>query len=66
MSVEGLISTLGYGDSPNFLSGNQLEEILGLSHVFRRAREKCALRGVYALREKIETAAETLALIQAY
>src|SRR5260370_41384104 len=60
MAVDALISTLGYRDSPSFLSGDGLEDILALSHIFRRAKQKCSLRGVYTLKEQSEDANETL------
>src|SRR5260370_38617176 len=59
MAVDALISTLGYRDSPSFLSGDGLEDILGLSHIFRRAKQKCSLRGDYTLKEQSEDANET-------
>lgn len=42
---------LGYAKSPNFLRAVDLEEkpFSGFSHVYRKARERCGLEGVYLL-----------------
>ncbi|MCB1032821.1 MAG: SAM-dependent DNA methyltransferase [Acidobacteria bacterium] len=42
---------LGYDQSPNYLSATELEErpFAGYTHVYRKAREACGLKGVYLL-----------------
>lgn len=50
MQMDELIELLGYAESPNFLTGDELAFAGARGHVFRQAREECALRGVYVLR----------------
>jgi hypothetical protein len=54
MQTDGLLETLGYGESSNFIRGGDLEDAPSYSHIFRRARgeDSCRLVGVYTLREK--------------
>ncbi len=54
MQTDELLKTLGYGESSNFIHGDDLEDAPGYSHIFRRARgeESCRLVGVYSLRER--------------
>ena len=51
ISVTNLIEDLGYGDSPNFLTGGALARVPSHAHVFRRAQRNCGLAGVYSLRQ---------------
>ena len=60
MPLGDLLHVLGYEDSPNFLRGEDLEQVPGHSYVFRRAASTCQLRGVYALNEKSGTTGSTL------
>jgi hypothetical protein len=50
MGVQQLLDELRYTDSPYYLTGHALSAHLGYAHVFRQARESCALQGVYVLR----------------
>lgn len=50
MNIDNLISCLKYTDSSCYLSGERLFEYPSYSHVFRRARERCSLHGVYTLK----------------
>lgn len=50
MELEGLIRTLGYQESPHFLTGESLRLDPEYGHLYRKAEEGCALRGVYVLR----------------
>ena len=53
MSVAGLIETLGYDQSAHFLRrGRRLESARDYGHVFRKAAEDCALRGVYTIQDE--------------
>jgi hypothetical protein len=49
IDIKEFITCLGYSDSPYFYEGSRLDEVTCYSHVFRIAREKCGLKGVYAL-----------------
>jgi len=46
-----LIDKLDYDGSPNFLHGEELERAGDYSHIFRRARQRMGLHGVYVLRQ---------------
>jgi hypothetical protein len=50
MNINNLISCLEYTDSSSYLSGERLFDYPSYSHVFRRARERCSLHGVYTLK----------------
>ncbi|MBI5115496.1 N-6 DNA methylase [Candidatus Poribacteria bacterium] len=52
MDTNKLLSTLNYSDSPCFLRDSHLYVHPGYAHIFRRAMEKCCLRGVYTLRQQ--------------
>lgn len=59
ISVAELINELGYEDSPNFVTGDELRRAPGYSHIFRRAQQprkqdekSCGLQGVYTLRQR--------------
>lgn len=52
MAAKRLVDELGYRDSPNYLQGDALERASGFSHIFRRAKASCQLRGVYALNQR--------------
>ncbi len=61
--VQEVIAELQYSESPNFLRPgpkNSFEEAADFGHIFRRAREKCQLQGVYALRETAQNGAESI------
>lgn len=45
-----ILDQLGYSESPHFLRDEELGSAEGYAHVLRRAKEECALRGVYVLR----------------
>lgn len=49
MEIRAFFDSLNYSDSPFFYEGSRLDEIPSYSHIFRVAREKCGLKGVYAL-----------------
>ena len=49
VDIKQLLSCLSYSDSPFFFEGSQLDEVNAYSNAFRIAREKCGLKGVYAL-----------------
>jgi hypothetical protein len=51
MDIGGLIDTLGYKDSTNFLSIDRLDHATEHAHIFRRAVRTCRLHGVYVLHE---------------
>ncbi len=50
MDIAELTTCLQYTDSACYLSGARLDAHPGYTHIFRRAREKCGLRGVYTLK----------------
>src|SRR5262249_3892656 len=52
MAVADLVKALGYEGSSNFIQGSGLEEVVGYSYVFRRAKSTCHLHGVYSLSER--------------
>jgi len=49
MELNDVLSTLQYGNSPNFLAGRALELDRDFGHVFRKAQAECKLHGVYTL-----------------
>jgi len=49
MNPTHLLNSLGYSDSPGFLSGAALSNVSAHTHVFRRAKETFPLHGVYVL-----------------
>jgi N-6 DNA Methylase len=49
MELNEVITTLHYGNSPNFFAGRALETDRDFGHVFRKAQAECKLQGVYAL-----------------
>ena len=51
MSVDVLIETLGYQESPNFLRTKEFGDVPGYSHLFQRATQRCQLKGIYALKD---------------
>ena len=59
MQITELLDELGYQDSPNFLRRRQspFETAPFFGHIFRRARAKLGLEGVYTLRSDPESAA---------
>jgi len=50
METRELLDALGYGDSPNCLTGSELKHAPDYGHVFRRATEGAGLEAVYCLR----------------
>lgn len=52
MPIEQTLAVLGYDRSPNFLRSGQdnWASAPDYAHIFRKAVEKCSLRGVYVLR----------------
>ena len=52
MECSDLLASLGYAGSPNFLAGDDLSRVPGYAHILRTARERCALRGTYALQDR--------------
>jgi methylase of polypeptide subunit release factors len=52
MSVDELVRELGYEKSPNFLQEKDFGSVPGYSHLFRRATERCRLKGVYTLKDE--------------
>lgn len=54
MNSEILLDKLGYLESPNFFHAEDaasFHQAVDFSHIFRRARERCSLQGVYSLRQ---------------
>ncbi|MDA3791852.1 MAG: N-6 DNA methylase [Desulfobacula sp.] len=49
IDIKEFLGCLNYSDSPYFLEGSRLDEVNSYSNAFRIAREKCGLKGVYAL-----------------
>ena len=49
MNLSQIIKSLGYSDSPNFVTGESLEIDRDFGHIFRKARAECHLHGVYLL-----------------
>ncbi len=49
MDIKEFFDCLNYSESPYFFEGSRLDGVTSYSHVFRIAREKCGLKGVYAL-----------------
>lgn len=49
MELSSIIKSLGYSDSPNFVTGESLEADRDFGHIFRKARAECHLQGVYLL-----------------
>ncbi len=47
--IKEFLGYLNYTDSPYFFEGSRLDEVNSYSNVFRIAKEKCGLKGVYAL-----------------
>jgi hypothetical protein len=54
MSSTAVLESLGYDQSPNFISGGDVRNPLSspFSHVYRKAAEDCGLRGVYVLNDR--------------
>ena len=50
MELQDLTRTLGYQESPHFLTGESLRLDPEYGHLYRKADEGCGLRGVYVLR----------------
>ena len=50
MTLESLLSLLGYDRSPHFLQGDDLAYAGDQGHVFRQARDHFGLQGAYALK----------------
>jgi hypothetical protein len=50
MQLYDFLSEMGYRDSPNFLSGDMLSTDSDNGFVYRKAIEKCSLKGAYVLR----------------
>src|SRR5258707_605339 len=51
MSVDAVISELGYQGSPNFLTEKDFGRVSGYSHILRRALGRGCLKGVYTLKD---------------
>ena len=49
IDIKQFLTCLNYTDSPFFFEGSQLDAVNAYSNAFRMAREKCGLKGVYAL-----------------
>ncbi|MCK5541498.1 MAG: N-6 DNA methylase [Desulfobacterales bacterium] len=49
IDIKEFLGCLNYSDSPYFLEGSRLDAVNSYSNAFRIAREKCGLKGVYAL-----------------
>lgn len=63
MITAELLENLKYTDSPNFLRADQPDRFdfaRDFGHIFRRARKDLGLKGVYALRERVDGGRETL------
>ncbi len=54
MDVRDLIDALGYDKSLSFITSDKFDADPSKAHVFRRARERCGLKGVYALTDRGE------------
>ena len=52
LDISGLFECLNYSNSPYFYIDSRLEEVTSFSHIFRLAKKKCGLRGVYALEDR--------------
>ncbi len=59
ISVSELIGELGYENSPNFVTGDELGRVPGYGHIFRRAQQRrkegetpCGLQGVYTFSQR--------------
>jgi hypothetical protein len=53
VELQDLTRTLGYHESPHFLTGEALRLDPEYGHLYRKAEEGCALRGVYVLRRSM-------------
>jgi hypothetical protein len=51
MLIDDLIAELGYAGNPNFVQGDGLGQAADYAHIFRRARQRMNLRGVYVLQQ---------------
>ena len=63
MSVDDLLTELGYDDSPNFLRADRTRDFaqtIDYGQTLRRAAEHCQLKGVYALHQGRGEAQETV------
>ncbi len=49
IDIKQFLTCLNYSDSPFFFEGSRLDEVNAYSNAFRIAKEKCGLKGVYAL-----------------
>jgi type I restriction-modification system DNA methylase subunit len=49
IDIKEFLDYLNYTDSPYFFEGSRLDEVNSYSNAFRIAKEKCGLKGVYAL-----------------
>lgn len=49
VDMKEFLACLNYSDSPFFFEKSRLDEVNAYSNTFRIAREKCGLKGVYAL-----------------
>ena len=63
MQIDELIDKLGYGGSPNFIHGDDLGQTPDYAHIFRRARARMKLHGVYALRQPHSKDSDRQALV---
>src|SRR6266436_5397539 len=59
MLLDDFLSEMGYRDSPNFLSGDALSTDSDNGYVYRKAIEKCSLKGAYVLRPGSDDRAAT-------
>ena len=49
IDIKQILTCLDYADSPFYFKESRLDEVNAYSNAFRIAREKCGLKGVYAL-----------------
>ncbi|MBF0409701.1 MAG: hypothetical protein HQM10_20340 [Candidatus Riflebacteria bacterium] len=54
IEIKSFFGFLNYSGSPFFYEGSRLNEIPSYSHIFRIAKEKCGLIGVYALDRNLD------------
>lgn len=50
MELKEVLGVLGYDQSPNFLTSDQLATDADNAHIYRKAQDKCGLAGAYTLR----------------
>ena len=63
MNTQELIASLGYAESPHFLTAPHFDEVPVFAHVFRRAEQRCALQGVYLLRDERAVASSATPIV---